>query len=117
MPDAIFEVVPLTNQCLFFTKVYKQQIQGHSFSMFGGCQRFCPAKMGPIISELATVFSVICFLTNSSWSGGPGSSKLPCKNTLCCLSRPAKWKIFKVRGGHPSPYLLSFVPEQSILAQ
>ena len=46
---------------------------------FGGCQRFCPAKMRFITSKLATVFcDFLAFVSNSIWSSSPGSTLFHC---------------------------------------
>ena len=56
------------------------------------------------------MFSVNFFVcSNGSRSNGPRSTKLSCKNTLCCCFCPAEWEIFKV-GGDPVPYPLLFRP-------
>ena len=77
------------------------QSQRRNFSTFfgggGGGTRGLPTKN----------LSVTCFFffSNSSGSNGPGSGKLPCKNTLYCRFYPVKWKIFKA-GGSSAPILL-----------
>ena len=64
------------------------------------------------MSEVYPV-KILCvtFFSNSSWSNGYGSSKVPCKSTLYCHFCPAKWQIFKLgKGDSPTIHPFSFVP-------
>jgi len=50
------------------------------------------------IGSFALCKLYVTLFSNSSWSNGLGSSKLPWKNTLYYRFFLSKWQIFKVRG-------------------